>query len=426
MLPRADHERAAPVEVAQLPARELHRHRGHRRPVSGDAGLGPHALAGSESVLEQAVDDPAAGAERQGEPIRTSDLSLDLGLPQDHGVERRRHAEEMTRSLGTVQRADRSAELLGRHPSGLREPGCCGPLRVAGVARHEVELGPVAGRQRGCLVDLGALGEGGEQVGRPPLGQLDSLPQCERSRPVRHADDEERHSWRQLLRAGRPVHDGEQDVAVAVHGRRHPTRAYEAGEKQREGGAGRRAPHGAAPAVGLGDRVDDREAQAHAFPAPRPARIGTCEALEDRRRARRAGCRSPRRPRRSPHARSARAREARWRPSPPCGPPRSPPARRARSSAHPDPCGSFRAQAHRPARPAGRPRPSASRRPRSACRGRPLRRCRRSRPRPRGRGAAAARRCAPCGRARRSPPRPRAGSGRRSTAAGCRGARGRS
>src|SRR5204863_3235740 len=60
-------------------------------------------------------------------------------------------------------------------------------------------------------------------------------------------------------------------------------RAREAGQDQRERRALVRAAHAAAAAVGLGDRVDDRQAEADAVAAARAARVDAREPLEDAR-----------------------------------------------------------------------------------------------------------------------------------------------
>jgi hypothetical protein len=76
-----------------------------------------------------------------------------------------------------VQVADqlggRRAGLARQHPEGKR-------LRPDGVLGGEVELGPVAGRDRGGLLHLGGSDQLAEHPGGPPLGERDALAQPER------------------------------------------------------------------------------------------------------------------------------------------------------------------------------------------------------------------------------------------------------
>jgi hypothetical protein len=128
----------------------------------------------------------------EGHLVGALHLALDLGLADDHRVEPRGHLEQMADRLLVAQRVDR-VHQLGRADVGLarhaRERGALGLDRVA---RHEVDLGAVAGGDRHGLVDLVVAHDLAQHAGGAARRQGDPLAQGQRRGLVRHPDGEQR------------------------------------------------------------------------------------------------------------------------------------------------------------------------------------------------------------------------------------------
>ena len=76
----AEQQRRAARQLAEYPARQLHRREGDRDRVAGDAGLGPHTLRRCEAMLQETFQDRPGGAALPGREVGLLDLPLDLGL----------------------------------------------------------------------------------------------------------------------------------------------------------------------------------------------------------------------------------------------------------------------------------------------------------------------------------------------------------
>ena len=209
----ADDEHAAVLEVADRPLRELDRDRGDRHRPLRDPGLRAGALAGPERGAEDPVEDRAGRALDQGELVGALDLALDLGLADDHRVESGGDPEEVLGGLGAAQRVE-VADEVGRLRLGLAreqpERRRLGADRVGGV---DVDLGPVAGRDRGRLGDLVALDELVEDADGAALGEREALAELERSGLVRDAEGQ------QLSHCERPPRPGPRSSPAGGSGR---------------------------------------------------------------------------------------------------------------------------------------------------------------------------------------------------------------
>ena len=128
------------------------------------AGLRAHALAGRERVAEQPVRDRAADALDQRHLVGALDLTLDLGLADDHRVEPGGDREQVLDGLAAAQRVERAAQLGRTQPGLTRQDRERGVLGLEGVLGHEVELGPVAGEQ--CDRFVGILSFPGRGIQR--------------------------------------------------------------------------------------------------------------------------------------------------------------------------------------------------------------------------------------------------------------------
>ena len=116
------------------------------------------------------------------------DLPLHLDLADDHRVEAGGHAVQVPRSVAVAVRVDRAAELRGADPGLAGEHRQGRALGLDGVADDQVELGPVAGRDRDRLADLGGAAQVAHELGRSAVGQRDALAHLDRRGLVRDAD----------------------------------------------------------------------------------------------------------------------------------------------------------------------------------------------------------------------------------------------
>ena len=169
---------------------------------SRDLGLGAGALAGRERGAEELVENRAGRALDQRQLVGALDLPLNLGLADDHRVEPGGDPEQVARGRGATQRVE-VADELGRRRLGLaREQPEHEGLAGDRVRDAEVELGPVAGRDRRRLADLVVMDQLAEQPDRPALGQRQPLAQLQRRGLVPDAQRQKISSSRAPPRVG--------------------------------------------------------------------------------------------------------------------------------------------------------------------------------------------------------------------------------
>ena len=153
---------------------------GIETPFSPIRGLLADAAAGGERAAEEPVEDRPGPALDQRQLVGALDLALDLGLADDHRVEPGGDPEEVVGGLAAAQRVE-VAEQLGRPDLGLAgEDAERRRLGFDRVGDDQVELGPVAGRDRRRLVDALGGGQLAQRADRAALGQREPLAQVER------------------------------------------------------------------------------------------------------------------------------------------------------------------------------------------------------------------------------------------------------
>ena len=187
----ADHQHPAAGQVAEGALGELDRDGGDRHALLAHPGLLPGAATGGERSAEEPVEDRAGGPLDQRQLVGALHLPLDLRLADDHRVEACGDPEEVADRLTATSRVEVADQLgrpdvrlAGEHPERHR-------LRLDRVGDDQVELGPVAGRDRRRFAHLLGGRQLGEGADGPPLGQGEALAQLERRGLVGDAEGEE-------------------------------------------------------------------------------------------------------------------------------------------------------------------------------------------------------------------------------------------
>ena len=112
-LTRAEQHHAPLGQVAEHVLGEVHGHRGHGHARGADAGLRAHALARRQGRCEQAVGQRAGRAGLHRRLVGALDLTLDLGLAEDHRLQARGHAIQLAGRLAVARRVDLLGKLRG-------------------------------------------------------------------------------------------------------------------------------------------------------------------------------------------------------------------------------------------------------------------------------------------------------------------------
>ena len=172
-------------------AGELHRRRGDGHAGPCDPGAGAHPAAGAECVAHQAVQERPARARPARELVGAAQLTEDLGLAEDHRVEAGRDGEEMIGHGASAQRAESEPERRGGHAGVARERGDRGPLGRSGVLARDVDLDPVAGRDRDGLRDTRERGQFLQERLHLPVQQRQALADGQWRRLVRRAEHQQ-------------------------------------------------------------------------------------------------------------------------------------------------------------------------------------------------------------------------------------------
>ena len=95
----ADDNHPAILEMAKNLFGQIHRNTGHRCGTDLDIGVGPHLLSHTKSLLEKLVQGASRAVAFKGRLVSLLDLPENLRFPQNHGVESRHHATQMTGRL---------------------------------------------------------------------------------------------------------------------------------------------------------------------------------------------------------------------------------------------------------------------------------------------------------------------------------------
>ncbi len=155
-------------EVLEDLLREARGHRRYRDVLLAERGRGVDALRDGEGLLEQPVEDAARGARGLGGEVGVLHLPDDLRLAEDHGVQARRHAEEVADRVAPLVVIEGGGEGVGGDAVALRQH--LGDRRRLGRGSvvHRIEFDAVAGREDDHLLrgeGLLQLGEGGLERG---------------------------------------------------------------------------------------------------------------------------------------------------------------------------------------------------------------------------------------------------------------------
>jgi hypothetical protein len=198
-LPRAHQQRSVAREVAEDLARQIHSDARDGDLPGADGRVGAHAFSDAHRVVHRLAEGGAERALFLRELDGVLQLAEDLGLAHDEGVERGRHAEQVTHRViafgaGQVRAQDLpvAEEHVAHGALGLGDlhdarRAHAEPL-AAGPGRH-VHLDAVTRRQDHGLADGGLGEQAREHLGQRLFGQRQALAHLERRVFVRQADD---------------------------------------------------------------------------------------------------------------------------------------------------------------------------------------------------------------------------------------------
>ena len=153
-----------------------------------DRGLRADPLAGRKRRREQPVGERTGRVLGQRRLVGTLDLALHLGLADDHRIEARDDPVQVACGLAVAVRVDRRGQLGRADPRLPRQHRQHPALGLDRVTDDEVELGPVAGRDRDRLVNVGGGAQLAHELRRPCLRQRQPLPDLDRGGLVRDPD----------------------------------------------------------------------------------------------------------------------------------------------------------------------------------------------------------------------------------------------
>src|SRR5581483_276657 len=183
-----------PLDQRAQPLRgQGHGGRRQRHGAAADAGLGPGPLPDLDGVAEDPGQALLGRALLFGRLEGVADLTQDLALAEDDGVDPGGHPEQVGDGRLVVVAVDVLGEVGGLHPGLLGQE-----LRGVGHAGVElgaegVDLGAVAGRQQGDLGQVLPAGQLPEGLGDERRRDRNPLQHRQGDRAVVQPDDDERH-----------------------------------------------------------------------------------------------------------------------------------------------------------------------------------------------------------------------------------------
>ena len=149
-LARAHNKHGEALQAPEELARQLHPGGGDGRRPASHGCLVAGATTHADRVSEEPIQVGAGGAVRPRLVRRDSDLAQDLGLPQHHRVEARRHPEQVAHRLGAGVGVEVGFDrLTAGVPVGAQK--IHQRFGAAAVGEGCVDLGAVAGAQDGAL-----------------------------------------------------------------------------------------------------------------------------------------------------------------------------------------------------------------------------------------------------------------------------------
>ncbi len=196
---RADDEGGGAAQITAYLAGQANRREAHRDRAFGERRLAPHPLANRERRVEEAIQSGAGGLVFGGGRVSLLDLTQDLRLADDQGIEPRGHAKEVPRGIGLAARVEVRADQVGREVAYARKEGDQRFVALLEAAGRHVDLGAVARREQHRLAQ-GAVGRKPCQRRRQfARRNRQPLPKLDRRRVMAHAEDQQAHQSKAWL-----------------------------------------------------------------------------------------------------------------------------------------------------------------------------------------------------------------------------------
>ena len=186
--------RAPRRPAPSVPTGDRHRGVGERRRALADARLGADPLARLQRVPEERREHRAAGALLLRPFEGVPDLADDLGLPGHHGLEARRHREQVGGDVVVEADAGVGRQLLHRDAGVLGEDLVDLGHGVVEAVHHGVDLGAQAGREHHRLLDVAAVAQLAEHLVQVGVADGSRLEQGQRGLRVLEPYDDDGHS----------------------------------------------------------------------------------------------------------------------------------------------------------------------------------------------------------------------------------------
>ncbi len=204
-----EQDRLSIQRTEDLPG-EVDRNRGDGDAGRADLGLGADALGDGEGTLQEAFEGGGDSANLAGDGVGLLDLAKNLGLADDHGVERAGDAEEMADGIALAELVEvrreggeGDAEELFEEPrQALRSIGALGRRIVEGFLSGE-ELDAIAGGENEAFADTGLVDERAGGLGEARGGHREALADLDGRCIVIDAEQDESARRGGVGRAGR-------------------------------------------------------------------------------------------------------------------------------------------------------------------------------------------------------------------------------
>ena len=192
-LARADEQDGLAAQAAEDLAGEIDGDRCDGDGGAADLGLGADSLGHREGALQERFERRGDGAGLARDGVGLLDLTEDLRLADDHGVERAGDAEEMADGLALAKLVEVRFEGGGGNGEVLvQEAEKVGGIAVAGVVLDGEELDAVAGGEDEGLADAGLMGECARGIGEAGQWDGEALADLDGGGGVVDADQDER------------------------------------------------------------------------------------------------------------------------------------------------------------------------------------------------------------------------------------------
>ena len=195
----ADDEHRRVAQVADDLARQAERRVADRHRALGQLGLAPHALAGGERGVEQAVEERAGRVQIGRGRVGLLHLAEDLRLADDERIEPGGDPEQVAGGVGFAAGVDVRPQIVGRHGAGRRQEAGHRLVAVLEAVAGRVELGPVAGREQHHFAERRIAGQRRHRLAEIAGGERQPLAQVDGRGVMADAEDQESHQSKAWL-----------------------------------------------------------------------------------------------------------------------------------------------------------------------------------------------------------------------------------